>query len=94
MNPGAYAIINQRWRYIHYDDGSEELYDVQSDPNEWENLAPKKEHAKFIARLKKSAPKSFAKPGTKLNRRRHLLIDGESYRWDATANPLKRKPAK
>ena len=94
MNPGAYAIINQRWRYIHYDDGSEELYDVQSDPNEWENLAPKKEHAKVIARLKKSAPKSFAKPGTKLNRRRHLLFEGESYRWDATANPPKRKPAK
>ena len=30
---------SQRWRYIRYADGSEELYDMRHDPNEWHNLA-------------------------------------------------------
>ena len=32
MEPGEYAIINRDWRYIHYADGTEELYDVQAIP--------------------------------------------------------------
>jgi len=35
----SFAIQNERYRYIHYGDGSEELYDHQQDPNEWTNLA-------------------------------------------------------
>jgi arylsulfatase A-like enzyme len=30
-----HAIRNDRYRYIRFDDGSEELYDHQDDPNEW-----------------------------------------------------------
>lgn len=33
------AVRTDRYRYIRYEDGSEELYDHQSDPNEWRNLA-------------------------------------------------------
>ena len=29
----------ERWRYIRYADGSEELYDHDADPHEWTNLA-------------------------------------------------------
>ena len=36
---GNHAVCNQRWRYIRYADGGEELYDNQNDPNEWTNLA-------------------------------------------------------
>ena len=36
-----HAIRSDRWRYIRYADGSEELYDHESDPNEWDNLANK-----------------------------------------------------
>ncbi|MCB1225098.1 MAG: sulfatase [Verrucomicrobiales bacterium] len=36
---GNHAAIDGRYRYIRYSDGSEELYDHQSDPNEWTNLA-------------------------------------------------------
>jgi arylsulfatase A-like enzyme len=36
---GNHAVCNDRWRYIRYADGGEELYDHQSDPNEWTNLA-------------------------------------------------------
>lgn len=34
-----FSIRNERWRYTIYIDGSEELYDHESDPEEWTNLA-------------------------------------------------------
>ena len=34
-----HAVRLRNWRYIRYDDGSEELYDLENDPNEWTNLA-------------------------------------------------------
>lgn len=36
---GNHAVRSERWRYIHYHDGSEELYDHQNDPMEWNNRA-------------------------------------------------------
>jgi len=35
----SFAVQDERYRYIRYGDGSEELYDHQRDPNEWSNLA-------------------------------------------------------
>ncbi len=37
--PHNHTVRTERWRYIRYADGSEELYDVQADPHEWSNLA-------------------------------------------------------
>lgn len=36
---GNHAVVSEQYKYIRYADGSEELYDVRSDPNEWNNLA-------------------------------------------------------
>jgi arylsulfatase A-like enzyme len=36
---GNHAVRTGRWRYIRYAGGGEELYDEQSDPYEWKNLA-------------------------------------------------------
>ena len=36
---GNYAIKSERYRYIRYNDGSEEFYDHSKDPHEWTNLA-------------------------------------------------------
>ncbi len=36
---GNHAMRTERWRYIRYADGTEELYDHTSDPKEWNNLA-------------------------------------------------------
>ena len=36
---GSHSIFTGQWRYIHYFDGSEELYDLRNDPEEWNNLA-------------------------------------------------------
>ena len=56
-NQGNHGIRSERWRYIHYADDTEELYDMQNDPNEWTNLAAKPEHAAVIAEHKKWLPK-------------------------------------
>ena len=57
-NEGNHSVRSDRWRYIRYSDGSEELYDHDNDPNEWHNLANKPgndqvkaEHGQWIDRL-------------------------------------------
>ena len=52
-----HAIQNSRWRYIRYRDGGEELYDHDSDPNEWMNLAALPEHEAIIIELTTRLPK-------------------------------------
>jgi arylsulfatase A-like enzyme len=37
-NAGNHSVCDQRWRYIRYADGSEELYDREQDPEETRNL--------------------------------------------------------
>lgn len=34
-----HSVRTERWRYISYSDGGEELYDHTADPHEWKNLA-------------------------------------------------------
>ena len=82
MNPSEYAIINRDWRYIRYGQDGEELYDLNSDPHEWENLADNTQYAGVIKRLRSSAPSAFAPPEEKLNARKDLLIDGDTFRWE------------
>ena len=53
-----HAIRTERWRYIRYADGAEELYDHASDPNEWRNLAGDPQHADLKARLARWLPKT------------------------------------
>ncbi len=57
---GNHALRNERWRYIRYADGGEELYDHQNDPNEWTNLAGGPEFATVKADLAKWLPKTDA----------------------------------
>ncbi len=59
--PGNFGLSEKRWRYIQYDNGDRELYDIQNDPYEWINLAEKPEHLQLIERLRSRAPKKFAK---------------------------------
>ena len=56
-NQGNHGIRSERYRYIHYADGSEELYDMQADPHEWNNLAAKPESAAILAEHRKWLPK-------------------------------------
>lgn len=57
---GNSAVRSQDWRYIRYNDGSEELYDRRNDPNEWHNLAGDTTYAEILEAHRKMAPAKFA----------------------------------
>ena len=61
-NHDNHGIRTERWRYIRYADASEELYDVQADPNEWKNLAGDPQSAAVKADLAKWVPKVNKQP--------------------------------
>ncbi len=56
-NQGNHGIRSARWRYIRYADGAEELYDHQSDPNEWTNLAGRSDLEPVLAEHRRWLPK-------------------------------------
>lgn len=59
---GNACIQDERWYLIRYRDGTEEFYDMQSDPLQWTNLSRSKDpvHRAQIARLGKLLPTSYA----------------------------------
>jgi choline-sulfatase len=48
---GNFAVRDARWRYIRYVDGSEELYDHNTDPGELQNLACRRDLVRVKRRL-------------------------------------------
>ena len=60
-SPGSFGLSTENWRYIHYAKGGEELYNMESDPYEWRNLANQKTHQSTLERLRALAPRKFAK---------------------------------
>jgi arylsulfatase A-like enzyme len=81
MERGSYAIMNRDWRYIRYNDGTEELYDVRKDPHEWFNLAGDERYDKVKGELRASAPKTFA-PAVTPRRALKLVVEGDSFHWE------------
>jgi arylsulfatase A-like enzyme len=65
--PGNFSLRDERWHYIRYADGSEELYDHSSDSDERTNLAGEPESAEIIARFEPFVPKQWKPfaPGSK-----------------------------
>lgn len=51
-----HAVRTEFYRYIHYENGAEELYDHRIDANEWTNLANRPEYRELKERLKKLLP--------------------------------------
>ena len=57
QNKDSHTVRTERWRYIHYADGSQELYDESADPGERNNLAADPASTATIAELSKWLPK-------------------------------------
>ena len=55
FDKGNVTVRTTRWRYIRYADSSEELYDHESDPNEWSNLAGDSTHKSVLHQIRKRA---------------------------------------
>jgi arylsulfatase A-like enzyme len=91
-NPGNHAVRDERWRYIRYADGSEELYDVTKDPNEWTNLAADSKLAGVKTNLARWLPQ-HEQPHAPRSAHRVLTYDdktGEAV-WEGV--PIKRDEA-
>jgi len=52
LGRNTHSLRSERWRYIRYADGSEELYDRDADEMEWNNLAGDDNYATVISELK------------------------------------------
>ncbi len=57
---GNHSVRTERWRYIRYEDGAEELYDHDRDPNEWHNLAANPDYAPVVKDLRQHLPTTNA----------------------------------
>jgi arylsulfatase A-like enzyme len=55
-----HAVRDEHWKYIRYNDGTEELYDMKVDPNEWTNLAGVAKLQPIKQRLSSWLPKKNA----------------------------------
>ncbi len=51
-----HAVRSEHYRYIQYEEGSEELYDHENDRNEWYNLANDPSYKSIRNELKKYCP--------------------------------------
>ncbi|MEZ5038464.1 MAG: sulfatase [Saprospiraceae bacterium] len=54
---GNHSITTPRWQYLHYFDGTAELYDLQLDPEEFTNLANEPKYAEIKRLLHTWLPK-------------------------------------
>jgi arylsulfatase A-like enzyme len=77
--PESYAVSADRWRYVHYAGGDEELYDVYNDPFEWTNLAIDARFTQVLHEMRLTSPKQFAP----------LVPRQESSLPDLTWNPTR-----
>ncbi len=77
--PDNHSVRTTDWRYIHYADGSEELYDERNDPNEWTNLATSPEHASIRSEMSHLMPAKSAAPAPGSKSRLVELRDGIPY---------------
>ncbi|MBI3679668.1 MAG: sulfatase [Acidobacteria bacterium] len=76
--PGNHAALTERWRYIRYHDGGEELYDRVNDPNEWKNLAADPQYESLKKELAQWMPKNNARP---VPERTAYDFDFASHTW-------------
>lgn len=56
FDKGNISLRNDVWRFISYADGSEELYNLKVDPNEWYNVVQDAENTKTVEQFRDAIP--------------------------------------
>ena len=90
-----YSIRFKDWHYINYVDGSEELYNLEEDDEEWNNLAYNKNYFSLIQDFRNKIPKNpipLPKESLIELQEHHIppVISREFYFSDKRKNWLKR----
>ena len=80
---GNVAVRSERYRYVRYHDGGEELYDLANDPKEWRNLASDPAFAKAKSALARQATSTWAKSAPTKSA---FDFDPDSFTWQAKAS--------
>jgi len=62
--PGNQTLRDEKYRYIRYQDGGEELYDEVNDPNEWYNLAADPKMQKVLLSFRHKLVNNFVPPAS------------------------------
>jgi arylsulfatase A-like enzyme len=80
-NHDNHGVRTEKWRYIQYADGSEELYDMVADPNEFTNLASDNNYTATKTALRKQLPKINKRPVAG-SARRILIYENGVANWE------------
>ncbi len=81
---GNHAVRSEQWRYIRYHDGTEELYNMMKDPNEWHNLARDPEYQTVLAEHRMWLPKTDAEAVVRSNESDERFNPGGTKRKSKT----------
>lgn len=81
QSPGNHSIVSRDWRYIRYADGSEELYNIRKDPDEWDNLVKQPGVKEIVAEHSKWLPAHSEPPAPGSKSRLLELVDGK-WHWE------------
>jgi arylsulfatase A-like enzyme len=85
-----HAVRTNQYRYIQYEDGTQEFYDHSIDPNEWENQAGNPEFKDKIEGLKALLPKTNVKWDEKsMYKFQPYFVDQKARTNGVAENPLK-----
>lgn len=72
------AVRDERYRYIRYKDGTEELYDHRTDPNEWNNRADDVQLAEVKSKLSRWVTQDWAEAAPS---KKAYDFDPTTYTW-------------
>jgi iduronate 2-sulfatase len=67
---GHYGMRNARWAYMRYADGSEELYDMDRDPDQFHNLADQAEQQATLQKMRQQLEDRLLASAGKLETRK------------------------
>lgn len=83
-NHDNHGIRTDNWRFIQYADGSEELYDLKKDPDEFNNLVNDSTYISALGDLRAMLPKANLKP-VEGSRHRILIYENGEANWEGEA---------